>query len=239
MVFLWDIKKLIHSINNNLNYNKIYTIFLYVLIGGFAVATYQRNEIWRTNINLWEDTIKKSPDSGYIHLIYGNSLMKKNNKGKAKEEFNKAMVLGEKSSAYFLGLLSLEEGNYEVAERNFLSITNSHTLSLNTPSRASESFEKLADLYINNISEFSQERQGYVLRIIDYYKKINTKENNSEFLFKIGQLYFRIRYYHEAKRFLEKIIREDSGGIFVSSAHEIINKIKVLQEAGPVRQGKP
>lgn len=81
------------------------------------------------------------------------------------------------------------------------------------------------------VNFFSSEAKGY-------YKKINATENNSEFLFKIGQLYFRIINYNEAKRFLEKIIREDSGGIFVAypvsrANHEVCTLLSLIYAAYP------
>jgi hypothetical protein len=37
------------------------TLLLLVLAGAYGVATYQRNQVWQSEITLWEDVTKKSP----------------------------------------------------------------------------------------------------------------------------------------------------------------------------------
>lgn len=49
-----------------------------VIVLLFSIATYRRNQVWKDDITLWEDTVKKSPNNerAYNNLGYAYSLRK-------------------------------------------------------------------------------------------------------------------------------------------------------------------
>jgi Flp pilus assembly protein TadD len=47
------------------------TIAFMVLGGAYTVGTINRNSVWKDNLNLWSDTVKKSPDSAEAHYDLG------------------------------------------------------------------------------------------------------------------------------------------------------------------------
>jgi tetratricopeptide (TPR) repeat protein len=48
------------------------------LIICFCFLTYIRNQVWRDDLTLWEDAVKKSPGSWRAQSNYGNQLMEQN-----------------------------------------------------------------------------------------------------------------------------------------------------------------
>jgi tetratricopeptide (TPR) repeat protein len=70
-IFLsWAEKKLPRAV-------KSITILFLVLGGVYAVGTVSRNNIWKDNLTLWKDTVRKSPGSAVVHnnlaFAYGSS----------------------------------------------------------------------------------------------------------------------------------------------------------------------
>jgi tetratricopeptide (TPR) repeat protein len=67
---------------------------LFLIIGGlYAVGTVSRNNIWKDNLTLWTDTVRKSPDSAIVHnnlaFAYGSS----GQQARAIEEYQTAVRL--------------------------------------------------------------------------------------------------------------------------------------------------
>jgi hypothetical protein len=60
------------GIANNLKINKKWWIgFFVVLMAVYSIATYSRNLVWKTEISLWEDAVKKSPYRARAHYTLG------------------------------------------------------------------------------------------------------------------------------------------------------------------------
>jgi tetratricopeptide (TPR) repeat protein len=69
------------------------TVILIVLSGLYAVGTVNRNNIWRNNLILWEDTVNKSPDSQYAHTALGNEYAFRGKLDMALAEYQTALRL--------------------------------------------------------------------------------------------------------------------------------------------------
>lgn len=65
-----------------------------VLLGGLAlilgVTTFQRNGLWQSNLTLWADTVRKSPEFISAHTNYAVTLYKHGNYSEAEKEFDLA-----------------------------------------------------------------------------------------------------------------------------------------------------
>jgi tetratricopeptide (TPR) repeat protein len=66
------------------------TIFLTVLLCGYAYGTHQRNEVWRNEETLWHDVSIKSPKNGRGLMNYGLIFMGRNSNDTANYYFSKA-----------------------------------------------------------------------------------------------------------------------------------------------------
>jgi len=65
------------SKQRNKGSNKTFLLILLLIIIAFLIASYSRNMIWKDDLSLWEDIVKKSPNKarGYNNLgtSYGYS----------------------------------------------------------------------------------------------------------------------------------------------------------------------
>ncbi len=53
----------------------------------YSTCTYERNKVWKTDITLWEDTVKKSPSKVRPHYTLGLAYEKKGLVDRAKKEY--------------------------------------------------------------------------------------------------------------------------------------------------------
>jgi tetratricopeptide (TPR) repeat protein len=67
---------------------------LFLLVTLFSLWTYQRNLVWKDNLVLWQDCLKKSPMKPRTHTNYGLALMEKGMVDQAIPEFTRAIELG-------------------------------------------------------------------------------------------------------------------------------------------------
>ena len=83
----------------------LWIVFLLISIL-FCLGSYQRNTIWKNEIALWEDCVKKSPHKPRVHNNLGFSLVKDKIFEKGVEELNIALKLDPKhiNARFNLGL---------------------------------------------------------------------------------------------------------------------------------------
>ncbi len=74
--------------------NKRYS-FLFFLLVSFAVLTAERNKVWTSEFNLWQDAIKKSPHSGRPYSNLGKAYYEKDNIDLALEYLKKSVELSD------------------------------------------------------------------------------------------------------------------------------------------------
>ena len=91
------------------------------VLGSHAVATHQRNEVWKDDLSLWGDVARKSPRNGRGLMNYGLALMSRGQLEEAHEwfvraeEFTPNYPILEVNLAIVTGAL----GNDNEAERHF------------------------------------------------------------------------------------------------------------------------
>jgi protein O-mannosyl-transferase len=67
---------------------------VFIVIGGvYSVGTINRNSVWQNNINLWSDTVRKSPDSLGAHNDLGTAYVSQGQLDRAIAEYQKALRL--------------------------------------------------------------------------------------------------------------------------------------------------
>jgi tetratricopeptide (TPR) repeat protein len=64
------------------------------LAAGLGTATYYRNDVWRSAINLWKDASEKSPDKPRIWVNYGTALHFAGRYDEAVRAYDRAVGLG-------------------------------------------------------------------------------------------------------------------------------------------------
>jgi tetratricopeptide (TPR) repeat protein len=76
----------------------IYMVLSLVLIGVFAVATYERNSIYHSHVTLWAEVVKNSPNKRRAHENYGQALSSEGYYVEAAKEFKTVMSLPDDGS---------------------------------------------------------------------------------------------------------------------------------------------
>ena len=84
--------------------NKAWTLVLILIMATFSVATYNRNMIWRDDLLLWSDNVKKSPGKGRPHYNLGNSYYLRGMTNKAIQEFQEAIQVDSGYADAYLNL---------------------------------------------------------------------------------------------------------------------------------------
>src|SRR4030042_5443092 len=77
-----------------------------------SIGTYQRNTHWNSEIELWKDCVKKSPQKERVHHNLGYAYYGIGQLDKAQEEFEDALRLNPRYalSMYNLGLVYYRKG---------------------------------------------------------------------------------------------------------------------------------
>ncbi|MEP7015354.1 MAG: tetratricopeptide repeat protein [Verrucomicrobiota bacterium] len=92
---------------------------LFLCANGYA--TFQRNNVWKTEETLWHDVTIKSPQNGRGLMNYGNTLMAKGDYAGALDYFHRALVFTPQYSVLFINLAIAEGATKKdtVAEQHF------------------------------------------------------------------------------------------------------------------------
>jgi Tfp pilus assembly protein PilF len=101
----WRIKKKIEG-------ELVDWLILFFVILPFSVGTYQRNAVWESNLKLWKDCVKKSPQKERVHHNLGFAYFELGKWDDAEKEFEEALRLNPKYalSMYNLGLVFYKKG---------------------------------------------------------------------------------------------------------------------------------
>lgn len=93
-----------------------------LVLGGHAVGTYQRHQVWRSEETLWRDVVEKSPANGRAWMNYGLTQMAQGKYAEAKRLFEQAAVYTP-NYPYLetnLGIVTDQLGESVLAEQHFL-----------------------------------------------------------------------------------------------------------------------
>ncbi|MBI5756472.1 MAG: tetratricopeptide repeat protein [Nitrospirae bacterium] len=85
----------------------------------YSGLTYQRNVVWDSDLALWQDAVRKSPDLARAHTFLGRAYRSGNRQGLALAEYQKAISLDPGDSLVYLNLgkLYYDAGQLSQAEK--------------------------------------------------------------------------------------------------------------------------
>lgn len=94
---------------------------LVLAVAALSGTTYARNTVWKNNISLWEDAVKKSPDKARPHHNLGTAYSEEGRIDESIEQFNTAIALmPDYAEAYFnIGTAYTKAGRYDEALKAF------------------------------------------------------------------------------------------------------------------------
>src|SRR5262249_26822744 len=81
-----------------------FSFAILLILCASAFATFQRNQVWRTEETLWRDVTIKSPKNSRGLMNYGNTLMAKGDFAGALDYFRRALALAPQYSVLFVNL---------------------------------------------------------------------------------------------------------------------------------------
>jgi len=95
-------------------------IFLFIIII-FSFCTYKRNFVWKDEIALWSDVLKKAPNKWRVHSEWGRIYGKQGLLKKSEEEYKKAILLNpyHKHLHYELAVFNYNQKKYDNAKIYF------------------------------------------------------------------------------------------------------------------------
>jgi tetratricopeptide (TPR) repeat protein len=110
----------VYSLTLN-KYHKIGLSFLALLTLTYSVLTYMRNNVWKNEITLSTDSIRKSPGKARPYNNRGDALVDENRMDEAFKDFNTAISIHPKYSMAFFnrGNMFNKQKNYERAIADF------------------------------------------------------------------------------------------------------------------------
>ena len=97
------------------------TVLIVILLAGCSWATFARNQVWNSEIRLWEDATLKSPENPTGFIRYANALIAVGATDAAYENLGKASNLTHEDPAGFVALARAFDALGKVAdtERSF------------------------------------------------------------------------------------------------------------------------
>ena len=115
----------IFLILNKFGHRKLHRIGVAIIVTViimFSVLTYSRNNIWSSEIALWQDNVEKSPQKARPHNNLGNVLYNQGRTEEAKEHYLHALRINPDSEKahYNLGNVLSNQGRTEEAKEHYL-----------------------------------------------------------------------------------------------------------------------
>ncbi|MEE9543269.1 MAG: tetratricopeptide repeat protein [Thermodesulfobacteriota bacterium] len=96
-------------------------IFTSVVLLFYLIKVESRIYVWRSDLALWSDTVKKSPQSSTAHFNLGWAYQRDHDNNKAVKSYHESIRLGPTAvdAHYNLGQIYMKEGRYLEASKEF------------------------------------------------------------------------------------------------------------------------
>lgn len=181
-----------------------------------TVLTYKRNQIWSSNISLWEDVVKKSPNKTRPHYNLGTVYMEKyfNEKSeillnKAIEEFKIALKLNPKHAGAYNNL-----GNAYIFKGVLDKAIESYKNSLKINPNNIDAIGNMGNIYLY---------QGLIDKAIECYSTvIKAKPNNINAHFNLALAYLKKKETNKALDEFQNVLKLNPE---MKEARDYINQI--------------
>jgi tetratricopeptide (TPR) repeat protein len=176
-------------------YPRMECIIFILLVMAYGLSSYQRNAIWKDEMSLWSDVIKKSPQKSRPHSLLGVAYTFDGQIGRAIAEITKAISIEPHPVRYVaLGNAYREKGLYDLAMMQYY--------------KALSFKPDFYDVYVNIGNIFA--RKGLLDRAIaEYQKTIKLKPSCLEAYIDIASAYGLKENYDKTLYYLKKALQLD------------------------------
>lgn len=193
--------------------NKKYVIpvLLSLITVSFAVATVQRNKVWKNELTLWNDSVSRSPEKFRPNYNVAEALKKAGDSDLALEYYQKAYKLNPRSYGVCnnIGTIYAQKKDNESAQKYFL-----EALRLNP--KYPRAMNNLANLYFRT-NKLQQAEELYIMAT-------SYDKNFLEPYINLGLLYMITEKYQHAKISYRKALSIDPGN------QQAKENLKVIEE---------
>ena len=101
--------------------NKAFLLISLLIVIALLIASYARNTIWKDDLTLWDDVVKKSPNKAREYNNLGVANFHNGQYDVAIDNYNKAITLNiSYAKAYYSrGLAYARKGQYDLAINDY------------------------------------------------------------------------------------------------------------------------
>jgi tetratricopeptide (TPR) repeat protein len=95
---------------------------MFVAISLLSIATYSRNNVWKTELSLWLDSLEKSPQKARPHFMVGNALKKQGRLNEAMDHYHQALNFNPFYAKVHnnMGIVLFDQGKFNDAVDHYL-----------------------------------------------------------------------------------------------------------------------
>jgi tetratricopeptide (TPR) repeat protein len=175
----------------------------------FSITAYKRNVIWQSEVSLWEDVVKKSPEKSSAHNNLANTYKAMGLTNKAMEHYVIALQLTPSNADFHnnLGVAYWSKGMIDKAIEHY-------TIALRLKSENADFHNNLGVAYVaKGLTNKAKEHFKTALRI---------SPDRADVHFNLGLLNFKVGFYDKARREFETILQINPAH---NQAREMLNKI--------------
>lgn len=216
------------------NRNTLFIVVLIILCS-YSFSTHERLKVWKSELALWEDTVRKSPSSVSALTNYGRALIGKEELDKAKSPLLSALEIEKKSPQQtsiiydLLGTAELKKNNYENAESYFND-------SIRAEPKNSLTYNNLGALYLK-MSESGipeDDQKEFLGKAIKALKEALALSPN--FLhpkLNLGLCYFKQGDFRTAEEYFYSVISSDPGSELSAQAMQFLVAVEFSKRKIP------
>lgn len=201
--------------------------FLALLLGTAAFITVNRNIVWQNNLALFEDTVKRSPNSAAARNEYAIALFNTGRTDAALEQFNISAKLAgnvKYRQLPFLNALEMEivrNKDPEEIRKDYLKLLEA------VPEASSEIRRKFIGFLTSQaLKEKDQTRLKNLYReMIFHTDKLFEAEKNGFYAYRIGQLHLALGEREEAAEYFKKAVELSPNEYFSDPARKLMKRL--------------
>jgi tetratricopeptide (TPR) repeat protein len=160
---------------------KVLASFLVIVILVLSTATYARNTVWKSDLTLWKDAVRKSPNKARVHNNLGNIYLSKGYFDKALYHLQNALRLKVERNSPEEAKGHINLGNVYLAKGYFDKAIEHYKTALRLDSDLAEAYNNLGNAYYS---------KGLTNKAIEHYKTaLRLNPDYAEAHYNLGHAY--------------------------------------------------
>ncbi|MBF0457310.1 MAG: tetratricopeptide repeat protein [Nitrospirae bacterium] len=209
-------------------------LIVFILIStGYFILIYERVGVWRSDLTLWSDTVKKSPSSAVAHTNYGIALMQEQDMGGSERELFTALSIADKSreqAALILNALA----NIEISRKDYTKATDYLTRAINNDPGCTSAYNNLGYVYMQKSAApgiDEQEGTEALRTAISYFNRaVELAPYLSLTRFNLGLCYYLLDDYDKAEVYFTETVDADPLSKLGEKAASLLASIRQRKE---------